>query len=138
VGEVLSKEDKMAKTSNTLERVKEGVGEVVEKAREALNDRLESAKDKFDDGADLLDRRVRKAMAQARGSVGRVVDDVTERFEEAEKTLTDGYKRTKKRLRRLNRSARAYVADNPVRSLLIASGVGLLVGLAASPRRWKA
>ena len=120
----------MNSKSDPIERVKDGMGAVVEKAREVVNDGLDAAKERFEDRADQLDRRYRKTLASVRERAERLSDDVHERVDGAKATLEEGYTQAKKKARRLERDTRGYVRDNPGTSLLIATGVGFLLGLA--------
>jgi ElaB/YqjD/DUF883 family membrane-anchored ribosome-binding protein len=111
------------------------VGEVVEKAREAVNDGLDSAKERLADQANQLDRRYRKTLDRARRRAKRLSGNVQDQIGDARETLADGWTQARKKASRLDRDTRAYVRHNPVKSLLIATGVGFLAGVVAGYRR---
>ena len=125
----------MARTSKTAERVKDGVGDLVKKARGVVNDGLDSAQESFDHRVDRLDRRYRQTVAQMRGRAERVSKHVHKRLDGARKSLMGRYVHARKRVSRLQRDARKYVRGNPGKLMLTVGGLGLLVGLVASPRR---
>jgi ElaB/YqjD/DUF883 family membrane-anchored ribosome-binding protein len=125
----------MARTSKTAERVKDGVGDLVKKARAVVNDGLDSAKETFDDRVDRLDRQYRETAAQVRGNAERVSKKAYKRVADVRKSLLGRYTRARKKVSRLQRDTGKYVRDNPGKSLLAATGLGLLVGLVTSPRR---
>ncbi len=125
----------MARNSKTAERVKDGVDGLVKKARVAVNQGLDSAKESFDDRVDRLDRRYRQTVAQVRGRAERVTNNLQAQLVDTRKTLMGRYVQARKRVSRLERDARKYAKAHPGKVLLTAAGLGLLVGLAASPRR---
>jgi ElaB/YqjD/DUF883 family membrane-anchored ribosome-binding protein len=125
----------MARNTKTAERVKDGVGDLVKKTRGVVNHGLDSAEKTIDNRVDRLDRRYRETMAQLRGRAERVSKNVQAQVADAKKSLLGRYLQASKKVSRLQRDTGKYVRDNPGRVLLTAAGVGLLVGLAASPRR---
>jgi ElaB/YqjD/DUF883 family membrane-anchored ribosome-binding protein len=125
----------MARNTKTAERVKDGVGELVKKTRGVVNHGLDSAEKTLDNRVDRLDRSYRETVAQVRGRAERVSKIVQARVDDARKSLLGRYMRTRKKVSRLQRDTEKYVRDNPGRVLLTAAGLGLLVGMAASPRR---
>jgi ElaB/YqjD/DUF883 family membrane-anchored ribosome-binding protein len=125
----------MARNSKTAERVKDGVGGLVKKTRVVVNQGLDTAKESFDDRVDRLDRRYRETVAQVRGRAERVSNNVLGQLVVARKSLLGRYMHARKRVSRLERDARKYAKAHPGKVLLTAAGLGLLVGLAASPRR---
>ena len=125
----------MARTSKTAERVKDRVDGLVKKTRGVVNGGLDSVQESLDSGVDRLDRRYRETATQVRGRVALVSNNVNEKVIDAKKTLLGRYLRTRKKVSRLQRDSGRYVRDNPGKVLLSIAGLGLLVGLAVSPRR---
>lgn len=125
----------MARTSKTAERVKDGVDGLVKKTRVAVNGGLDTVNENLKGGVDRIDRRYRETAAQVRGQVARVSNNVNEKVGDARKTLMGRYLLTRKKVSRLQRDSSRYVRDNPGKVLLSIAGLGLLVGLAVSPRR---
>jgi len=125
----------MARNTKTAERVKDGVGDLVKKTRGLVNHGLDSAEKTLDNRVDRLDRRYRETVAQLRGRAGRASKSVHARVADTKKSLLGSYLRASKKVSRLQRDTGKYVRDNPGKVLLTAAGLGLLVGLIASPRR---
>jgi ElaB/YqjD/DUF883 family membrane-anchored ribosome-binding protein len=125
----------MARNTKTAERVKDGVGDLVKKTRVVVNHGLDSAEKTLDNRVDRLDRQYRETVSQLRGRAGRVSKNVQARVDDAKKSLLGRYLRVSKKVSRLQRDTGRYVRDNPGKVLLSAAGVGLLIGLVASPRR---
>jgi ElaB/YqjD/DUF883 family membrane-anchored ribosome-binding protein len=125
----------MARNTKTAERVKDGVGGLVKKTRGLVNHGLDSAEKTLDNRVDRLDRQYRETVSQLRSRAGRVSKNVQARVDDAKKSLLGRYLRVSRKVSRLQRDTGRYVRDNPGKVLLTIAGVGLLVGLAASPRR---
>jgi ElaB/YqjD/DUF883 family membrane-anchored ribosome-binding protein len=106
--------------SQTIERVKDGLGDVVEKTRDAVNDGFDSVHETIDETANDLDRRYRRTASKLQRLSDRARDQV--------EGVKETYTRASKNLARLNQDLNEYVSDNPRRSVLIAAGVGFLVG----------
>jgi ElaB/YqjD/DUF883 family membrane-anchored ribosome-binding protein len=123
------------RNSKAAEAVKDGVGDLVKKTRGVVNDGLDSVKENLDSGVDRIDRRYLETVAQARGSVERVSNQVQAQVTDARKSLMSRYLRARKKVSRLQRDTGRYVRDNPGKLLLAVAGLGLLVGLVASPHR---
>jgi ElaB/YqjD/DUF883 family membrane-anchored ribosome-binding protein len=128
----------MARNTKTAERVKDGVGDLVKKTRGVVNHSLDSVEKTLDNRVDGLDRRYRETVAQVRGRAERVSKNVRAQVDDARKSLLGRYLRASKKVSRLQRDTGRYVRDNPGKLLLAAAGLGLLVGMAASPRRLNA
>jgi len=125
----------MARNSKTAERVKDGVGGLVKKTRVVVNQGLDTAEKTIDNRVDRLDRRYRETVTQLRGRAERVSKNVQAQVDDVRKTLLGRYLHARKRVSRFERDARKYAKDHPGKVLLTAAGLGLLFGLAASPRR---
>jgi ElaB/YqjD/DUF883 family membrane-anchored ribosome-binding protein len=128
---VNAQEEKMTTSTKTVERVKEGVGELVDRTREVVNDSLDTAREKLEGRMDDFDRQYRKV----RGGAVRVADTVRDQFDGVRTNVRDRYKVARKKVVRADRDLRDYVKDNPRKSLLITSGVGLFVGFLLTFRR---
>jgi ElaB/YqjD/DUF883 family membrane-anchored ribosome-binding protein len=121
----------MPQSTRTIERVKDGVGGLVEKARDVVNDSLDSAQERLENGAVALARGYRKLSTTAQ----LISQGAREQLESASDALRDGCGQAKKNLSRLKRDASEYVSDNPGKSLLMAAGLGFLLGMAVRRHR---
>ncbi len=113
----------MDKSGSTIDQVKDGVGAVVDRAREVVND-----------GADNLDRFYRSTVSQVRDTSERIAENAREQLDDVKDSARRSYRHARKTLSRLSGDARDYVSDNPGQSLLIAAGIGFLAGLAVRRR----
>ena len=110
--------------SDTVERAKNAVADVVDEG-------VSAARERFEDVSEDFDRRYKKAAKEAR----KVSAAAREKYDAAVDTLRDGYAKARRDFSRLSNDATDYVRENPGKSLLIAAGVGFLIGLAVRRRR---
>lgn len=125
----------MSKTQRNFESVKDEVGEVVDKARETINDGLDTARSAVGAGAEELDRRYRRTLSQVRGGAQRFSEQAREQLADARQTLQQRYTQTKDGLVRIDRNTRDYMSANPGKSLLIAVGLGFAIGFLSRGRK---
>ena len=103
----------------SMDLAREAVAEGVEKARSAVSHRVDAARDRMRDSK--LSERVKGASSRA-GEVAR------EGLGAAKEKLGHGYERARKDMDQLVGDVNVYVRDNPGRSVLIAAGVGFVLG----------
>lgn len=118
---------KSAATKNAppVERAKAAAGDVAEKTRqtyEATRERLRAVGGEVGKQYEKLSEDVRRGAERA-STVAR------QRYDETSETLKRGYTRVRKDMDSLTSDVNAYVRDNPGKSVLIAAGVGFLLGL---------
>jgi ElaB/YqjD/DUF883 family membrane-anchored ribosome-binding protein len=102
----------------TMDRAKEFVADTVDKTKEGLNSGLDSAREAFDSAADDMDDRYRKARRVA-----------SEKYQAAADGVRRGYAKVRGDVDKISADVTDYVRENPGKSLLIAAGVGFVVGL---------
>lgn len=120
----------MAKTE-AIENIKDTVGGMVDKAHSGLD----AAKEAFDGGADKVDRRYRQTAAEVRDGAERISANVRERLDQTGERLNRTYGQVQKKATHLQHEAQVYVNRHPGSSLLIAGGIGFVVGLAINMSR---
>ena len=120
-------------------------------AEETGSGRLEEAREKFRRVAGDLQGRAEKISGDARRGAQRATEEIRksatrasaevrrgfdragnvarERYEETSQQLREGYDRVSQDVQRASEDLYGYVRQNPGRSLLIATGIGFLVGL---------
>jgi ElaB/YqjD/DUF883 family membrane-anchored ribosome-binding protein len=113
-----------------------GFGESAEKAVEAVTDGVAAARDKFQRLGDDVQHRykqvskdVRRSAERASKEIRRGAEAARESYRDAADKVQDGYRKASKDLKRVGRDVGEYVRENPGKSVLIAAGVGFLVGL---------
>ncbi len=108
----------MAKETEKAEAKTKGV----QQARAAVSEKLEVAKEKLGEVSAAAGKRLREVKDQA-GQATQVAR------EKAAEGLKQGYDRVRKDFDGLNADVNAYVKDNPGRSILIAAGIGFVLGM---------
>ncbi len=100
--------------------------------KEVISDSIEKTKATLEDAKE----KVLKASRTMREEAAKATDFARERAGVAAETLREGYGRARKDMDKLSEDVTTYVRDNPGRSVLIAAGIGFLIGfLIRSDRR---
>ena len=92
---------------------------------------LEQAREKFSEVAE----RARRGGVQVRETAGRAGEAAKEKAGVAVDNLKQGYDKVHKDMDKLTEDVNEYVRDNPGRSVLIAAGIGFVVGALLRGRR---
>jgi ElaB/YqjD/DUF883 family membrane-anchored ribosome-binding protein len=107
-----------------------------EKAVDAVTDGVAAAREKFqrlnDDVQDRyrkVSKDVRRSAERASREIRRSADAARETYRDTAKKVQKGYRRASSDVQRLGRDVGEYVSENPGKSVLIAAGVGFLIGL---------
>ncbi len=111
------------------DRAKEAVAGAVEKTKHVVDDGLDNARDKFEEVVDELDGRYRKAASEVKRSAERMGEVAREKYQVAAQGAREGYVKVRKDLDRVGADVSEYVRENPGKSLLMAAGVGFVIGL---------
>jgi ElaB/YqjD/DUF883 family membrane-anchored ribosome-binding protein len=141
----------MAKDVRHIDEAKEKAKQAAEATGKAVQERLQTAREKFSEVADSLGKgagsattRVKEKADQATAKVKERADQATakvkekadqvstvarERYGVAAERARQGYDKARKDLDHLTQDVNEYVRDNPGKSVLIAAGVGFLIGL---------
>lgn len=114
----------------------------LEKAKEVASDVAGRAKETYDATRERLHavggevgKRYEKLSEDVRRGAERASEVARERYQETSETIKRGYTRVRKDLDSLTSDVNAYVRDNPGKSVLMAAGVGFLLGLLFRGRR---
>ena len=94
----------------------------VEQARAVVSEKLGVAREKLGEASQAAGKKLQEVKGQA-GQATQVAR------EKAAEGLKQGYDRVRKDFDDLNADVNTYVKDNPGRSVLIAAGIGFLVGM---------
>jgi ElaB/YqjD/DUF883 family membrane-anchored ribosome-binding protein len=130
----------MAEKVKHIDEAKEKAKEAAEATGKAVQERLQSAREKFSEVADSLGKgagtasskvkeRAGEASAKVKEKAGQVSTAAREGYGVAAERAKQGYDKARKDLDHLTQDVNEYVRDNPGKAVLIAAGVGFLIGL---------
>lgn len=125
----------MADKVTPLERGKEAVSDSVDAARQAVSETIEGARERLEDVAVDVEKRVRKVSQEVRRGAEHAGEQVKKGYRQSVDSLREGYGRVRKDVGELSADVTEYVRDNPGKSVLMAAGVGFLLGLLIRARR---
>ena len=111
-----------------VDRVKEAVSD-------AVGEGLDAARERFEDAAEDIEQRYRRVAKDARGRAAKVGEVARARYDEAAESVRRGYTKARHEVERVGGDVNDYVKENPGKSILIAAGVGFLIGLLVSRSR---
>jgi ElaB/YqjD/DUF883 family membrane-anchored ribosome-binding protein len=118
-----------------VDRAREAVAEVAAGAREVVEDGLAEARDQFEDAAAEFERSARRTRREIRRHAARLGDAARERYDATVDSVQRGYQKARKSAEDLTDDVNVYVRENPGKSILIAAGVGFVLGLLLRGRR---
>ena len=107
---------------------KRSVTKTVDKARVKVQEGVSTATEKLRDVGGDLSQRAKTASGDLRVQAGKAGEYVKDRYGVAREGLDRGYDSARKDLDQLTGDVNAYVRDNPGRSVLIAAGLGFMIG----------
>jgi ElaB/YqjD/DUF883 family membrane-anchored ribosome-binding protein len=118
-----------------------GLRENAEKALDAATDGVAAAREKFSRVTDDLQDRykkvsqdVRRGAERASKEIRRTAAAAADSYQEAAKTVQKKYHKVRKDVVRVAGDASDYVRENPGKAVLIAAGIGFLLGLVVRRR----
>ena len=112
----------MAEKIKQAEDIAEDTPSRVEQTRAVVNDKIGVAKEKLSEVSQVAGKKLQEVKVQA-GEASQVAR------EKAAEGLKHGYERVQKDLDDLSSDVNAYVRDNPGRSVLVAAGLGFVLGM---------
>ena len=130
----------MADNVEHMDEAKEKAKEAAAATGKAVQERLQTAREKFTEVADNLGKgagtatskvkeRAGQATTKVKEKAGQVSVAAKERYDVAAERARQGYDKARKDLDTLTQDVNEYVRDNPGKSVLIAAGIGFLIGL---------
>lgn len=99
------------------------------KAKAQAGKMAEDFQGKLRDVSEDVRRGAERASAEIKRGYDRASQAAREGYDDAAKNLRQGYTRVRKDFDGLSRDVNEYVRDNPGKSVLMAAGVGFLIGL---------
>jgi len=122
-------------SDTTMSKAKGAVADAIESTREKVSDGLDAARERFEETAEEIEDRVRRGKVEFRAKAERARDAAKEKYEAAMAGLQKGYSKVRKDASDLTDDVNEYVRENPGKSILIAAGVGFVIGLLVRGRR---
>jgi ElaB/YqjD/DUF883 family membrane-anchored ribosome-binding protein len=111
--------------AETAEKAREGVAEGVSSAR----DRIKGLTNDVQKSYNRVSKDVRKGAERATAELKRSAEAARERAQETAETVREGYVKVRSQAGELSEQVSSYVRENPGKSVLMAAGVGFLLGL---------
>ena len=99
------------------------------KAADAIEDKVGEARERLSEVARGAGERYQKVAEEMRREAERATQAAREKVDAAVSGVKQQYAKVSKRVGTVSEDVADYVRDNPGKSLLIAAGVGFLVGL---------
>jgi ElaB/YqjD/DUF883 family membrane-anchored ribosome-binding protein len=99
------------------------------KPADVIEDKVGEARERLSEVARGAGERYQKVAEEMRREAERAAQTAREKVDSAVKGIRQGYGKVSKNVGTFTEDVADYVRDNPGRSLLIAAGVGFLIGL---------
>ena len=122
--------------TEALSDFKDTVADTAEKARTGVADGVSSARDRIKGLSKDVQKSygrvssdVRKGAERASAELKRSAEAARERAQETAETVRAGYAKVRSQAGDLSEQVSGYVRENPGKSVLMAAGIGFLLGL---------
>ncbi len=125
----MASEEEFMADNKMVDRAREVVADAAAGTREVIDDGIEAARERFEEAAEDLERRARRTQRDLKRRAERIGTAAREKYDAAMEGMRTGYERVRKDAVQLSGDVNEYVRENPGKSLLIAAGVGFLIGL---------
>ncbi len=119
----------MAEKVKHIDEAKQRAKQAAEATGKAVQERLQTAREKFSEVADSLGKGAGAASTKVKEKAGQMSSTARQSYGVAAERAKQGYDKARKDLDHLTQDVNEYVRDNPGKSVLIAAGVGFLIGL---------
>ena len=119
----------MADNVKHIDEAKEKAKQAAEATGKAVQERLQTAREKFSEVTENLGKGAGSASTKVKEKAGQVSTVARERYGVAAERAKQGYDKARKDLDHLTQDVNEYVRDNPGKAVLIAAGIGFLIGL---------
>lgn len=113
-----------------------------ESGKSKVSEQLDKAREKFTEVASEVEKKAKalgegagKATQQVKESASKASVAAKEKYEVAKEKVRYGYDKARKDMDTLVEDVNEYTRDNPGKAVLIAAGVGFLLGFLMRPRR---
>ena len=112
-----------------VERARQVLSDAVDGTREVIDDGIDEARDRLEGAAEDLERSARRAQREVRRRAQRLGSAAREKYDVAAESVRAGYQRVRHDAAQVTDDLDVYVRENPGKSILIAAGVGFVIGL---------
>lgn len=123
-----SEEDTMS-DSKTMDRARQVMADAVDGTREVIDEGIDEARERFEEVTDDLSRSARRAQRDVRRRAERMGTAARERYDAASESVRAGYNRARRQAVEFSGDVDEFVRENPGKSILIAAGLGFLIGI---------
>jgi len=118
-----------------VDRARGVVSDAASEMKGIVDDGVEQARERFEEAAAGLEDRVRRTRREMRRRAEELGDAARDRYGRAVEGVQRGYEKARKDAADLAEDVNAYVRENPGKAILMAAGVGFLLGLVLRGRR---
>ena len=115
--------------NKVVDRARQVLSDAVEGTRDVIDDGIDEARDRFEGAAEDLERNARRAQREVRRRAQRLGSAAREKYDAAAEGVRAGYQRVRHDAAQVTDNVNVYVRENPGKSILIAAGVGFIIGL---------
>ncbi len=126
---------KVRSVERTADQLRDTMSERLDDAREGFEQIAEDLGDRLKDATVSAQRTGRRATKELRQKAERVRERAREKYDDAMEHLRAGYSRLQTDVGSAVDDVSDFVRENPGKSILIAAGVGFLLGLLIRRRR---
>lgn len=109
--------------------------EATQRAREVVNEGLAAARERFREVANEAKGKYGRIQGEVRKGADRAGEAARERYAQVSENVRGGYEKARTDFDDLSQNVNEYVRDNPGRSVVLAAGIGFVVGLLLRGRR---
>ncbi len=120
----------MGRSSAMAEKIRSVGTDTENKTVSAVKESVDKARSAVAEGVGTAKERIQQASGEFSEQAGRAGTYARERVETARENLLHGYDRARKDMDQLGSDVSVFVRENPGRSVLIAAGLGFLIGYA--------
>lgn len=119
----------MSKDNSVPNDLAAGAARAAGEAAATVKRGLDAARDHIEEATDTMNQKLHDLGAAARRHTERARDAAREQYEARAEQLRAGYGKVRENVGEWSDDVSDYVRENPGRSLLIAAGVGFVLGL---------
>jgi ElaB/YqjD/DUF883 family membrane-anchored ribosome-binding protein len=101
----------------------------VDRAKEKVRETIDTARVKLQEATKEAGERYQRVSQDVRREAERVSEKAREQYGVAKEQLREGYTRVRKDVGEISEDLSDFVRDNPGKAVLLAAGIGFVIGL---------